>query len=217
MAVAAEAVQRWLPSGGSRPTAVDALTARERTRIVESIFERFGEEDYFGEPVSHLEHALQCAALAAEAGHDEDVVVAALLHDIGHICAPEDALHMDTDGGPDVGIVDHESIGGDFLKLLGFSQRVCLLVESHVPAKRYLVSVDREYHDGLAEDSRRSLMFQGGMMNEQEVAEFCADSELRDLKLEFRTWDEKGKNPGAETPPLEFFMPMVERHLASFA
>ena len=64
MAVAAEAVQRWLPSGGTRPTAVDALTARERTHIVESIFERFGEEDYFGEPVSHLEHALQCAALA---------------------------------------------------------------------------------------------------------------------------------------------------------
>ena len=83
----------------------------------------------------------------------------------------------------------------------------------NVPAKRYLVSVDQEFHDGLADDSRRSLMFQGGVMTREEVAEFSSDAELRDLKLEFRTWDEKGKAPGAKTPPLEFFMPMVERHL----
>ena len=57
------------------------------------------------EPVSHLEHALQCASLAHAADHGEETIVAVPLHDIGHICA-EDAPHMDTDGGMDVGVVD---------------------------------------------------------------------------------------------------------------
>ena len=214
VAIANEAVAPWLPKGHT-VRMIDTLSLNERVQIIESIFERFGKEDYFGEPVTHLEHALQCAALADAAGHDDEVIIAALLHDIGHICAPKDAQHMDTDGGPDVGVVDHEFIGGDFLKLLGFSDRVTTLVESHVPAKRYLVSTDEKYHNGLADDSRRSLEFQGGLMTKKEVEEFSADVELRDLKLEFRSWDEKGKVPGASTPSLGYFIPMVERHLKS--
>ena len=182
--------------------------------ILRDSFASSGNQPYFGEPVTHEEHALQCATLAEAAGYGEDVIVAALLHDIGHICAPEGHPHMNTDGGPDVGVVDHETVGKDLLELLGCSTFVTELVESHVPSKRYLVSVDEEYKANLAEDSKRSLTFQGGFMSKEELQSFDAQNpELREVKIMFRSWDEKGKQPGTWTPPIEHFLPMVERHL----
>ncbi|NNF15864.1 MAG: HD domain-containing protein [Gammaproteobacteria bacterium] len=41
------------------------------------------ENDYGGFPVDRLQHCLQTANLAAEAGEDDEYVVCALLHDIG--------------------------------------------------------------------------------------------------------------------------------------
>ena len=87
-----------------------------------------------GEKVSQLEHMVQSAQIAAHNGFDDDVVLAAFLHDIGHICVsafPSNSM----DG---FGIVDHEKIGADYLRNERFSQKVAKLVESHVAAKRYL-------------------------------------------------------------------------------
>jgi len=182
--------------------------------VIKESFEQLGKEPYFGEPVTHEEHALQCATLAEQAGMPTDVVVAAFLHDIGHICASDDAPHMNTDGGPDVGVVDHETVGRELLQVLGFSSYVTELVESHVPSKRYLVSVDKEYERNLAQDSRRSLTFQGGVMSSEEVVEFDnLSKETKALYLQFREWDEQGKQPGVDTKPIEHYYPMVERHL----
>ena len=192
----------------SNPVNVDIAMS-----IISQSFSSSGSEPYFGEPVTHEEHALQCATLAQTAGFNEDVIVAAFLHDIGHICAPDDAPHMDTDGGKDVGVVDHESIGKELLQLLGFSTFVTDLVESHVPSKRYLVSIDKEYRSGLAEDSKRSLIFQGGIMTKDEVQNYESDPEMLDIKTMFRTWDDEGKKENAYTPPIEHFLPMVKRHL----
>ena len=169
--------------GADRPSSAP-LPVEEALAVIEMTFDEYGAEPYFGEPVTHLEHALQCAYHAEMDGYAGDVVVAALLHDIGHICAPDDAPHMDWDGGPDVGIVDHETVGGEFMRLLGFSDFVKELVESHVPAKRYLVAVDEDYAAGLAEDSKRSLMFQGGVMGQEEARAFESEGDaVRDLSL----------------------------------
>ena len=110
---------------------------------------------YFGEPVTHLEHALQCAMLAEQEHMPDAVVVAALLHDIGHLSAPDTAPHMDTDGGPDVGVVDHELVGAVWVRMRGFSEEVADLVESHVPTKRFLVTTNATYRGILAADSIR--------------------------------------------------------------
>ena len=64
--------------------------------IVDEICELFatkGHAAYIGEPVSQLEHALQSAYHAEQAGADDELVVAALLHDVGHLITklPEDA------------------------------------------------------------------------------------------------------------------------------
>src|SRR5258708_793551 len=85
---------------------------------------------YFGEPITQLEHALQSAQLAREAGCDEELILAALLHDVGHL-VPE--AHRE-----EVGVVDHDQVGAVYLRDRGFSARVVALVEGHVEAKRYL-------------------------------------------------------------------------------
>src|SRR4051794_33510456 len=84
---------------------------------------------YIGEAVSQLEHALQCAALARDAGGSHALVLAALLHDVGHLCAAESAPRMQG-----LGVLEHERVGGEYLRDAGFADEVCRLVAGHVAA-----------------------------------------------------------------------------------
>ena len=86
--------------------------------------------DYIGEPVSQLEHALQCAALARAARAPAHEVLAALFHDIGHLIAPAGSAEM-----AGLGIVDHEGLGAAWLRALGFDPRVCALVVQGGPMR----------------------------------------------------------------------------------
>jgi putative nucleotidyltransferase with HDIG domain len=123
-----------------------------------------GQGDYLGEKVTQLEHSLQCAHLAAqsaEQGHDMEVVLAALLHDVGRfIPAAEKMGKMVTQDGRYIGRQSHEILGEAYLRQIGFSDKVCQLVGAHVIAKRYLVTTDQRYYDGLSETSKRTLKFQ---------------------------------------------------------
>ena len=49
------------------------------------LFARKGGRAYEGEGVTQLEHALQTAARAEDAGASPALVTAALLHDLGHM------------------------------------------------------------------------------------------------------------------------------------
>ncbi len=158
-------------------------------------FEKYGDQPYFGEAVSQLQHACQAAELAQNAGCDDEVVLAAFLHDIGHLCS-EDGEQM-----ADYGTIDHEKLGADYLREKGFSETVCKLVAAHVPAKRYLTFVSEDYYNTLSEASKQTLAFQGGMMSEAE-AELFEDDPLFPLYIRMRMWDEAAKNP--ETPPFDY-------------
>src|SRR6201990_2949898 len=85
-----------------------------------SLYEKHGDEDYIGEPVSQLEHMSQAAALAEAEGYDDEVILAAFFHDIGHLCA-EKGEGESMDG---MGNVDHEKLGADYLVKHGFSERI---------------------------------------------------------------------------------------------
>ncbi|WP_460122129.1 phosphonate degradation HD-domain oxygenase [Pseudomonas sp. H3_G09] len=150
------------------------------------LYERFGASDYIGEPVSQLEHMSQAAALAMAEGCDDEVVLAAFFHDIGHLCA-EGAENM---GG--YGVVSHERLGADYLREAGFSERLARLVEYHVQAKRYLTLREPGYYARLSEASRRTLEYQGGVMSAAEADAFEADP-LCALSLRMRRWDELAK------------------------
>jgi putative nucleotidyltransferase with HDIG domain len=171
-----------------------------------SLLQAASDRGYIGEPVSQLEHALQGAALASRTGDDE-LVLAALLHDIGHLCAPEDAPQMEG-----LGILKHEDLGAEYLRARGFSPRVCALVAGHVPAKRYLAR-GANYAQKLSGASAETLKFQGGVMSDAEAQAFERDPLFKD-KLQLRSWDEQAKRPDWQVPDLASYAPMFARHLA---
>lgn len=100
---------------------------------------------------------------------DEEFVLAALFHDIGHILGLEAFLEMEMDN---CGILDHETIGAQFLYSLGFSYHCCQLVRNHVQAKRYLCYKNPDYYNELSEASKTTLRFQGGPMSAEEGRAF---------------------------------------------
>ena len=162
---------------------------RNAQQVVEEVFglyQQYGADDYIGEPVSQIEHMSQAAQLALAQGYDDDVVLAAFFHDIGHICA-KTANNM---GG--YGVISHELLGARYLRDQGFSERIAKLVEYHVQAKRYLTLRQPGYYALLSEASLRTLGYQGGVMSDAEADAFEQDP-LCALSLRMRVWDEQAK------------------------
>ncbi|MCF5663433.1 phosphonate degradation HD-domain oxygenase [Pseudomonas marginalis] len=158
------------------------------------LYEQYGTADYIGEPVSQLEHMSQAAQLAMAEGVDDEVVLAAFFHDIGHLCG-QGGENMDG-----YGVVSHERLGADYLRRAGFSERMAKLVEYHVQAKRYLTFVQPDYYARLSEASRRTLVYQGGVMSAEEARAFEQDP-LCAVSLRMRHWDEQAK--GVNVPVLD--------------
>ena len=172
---------------------------------IRAAFAKRGHEGY-GEGVSQLEHALQCAVFAERAGASEPLIVATLLHDIGHM------LHDLPADIADAGIdTQHESLGSAWLSQ-HFGPEVSEPVRLHVAAKRYLSASEAGYFDVLSEASKLSLRLQGGPMNAQEQANFGAERFHKDA-VALRRWDDEGKVVGMKTPDLRHFEPMIERSL----
>ncbi len=175
------------------------------------LYEKYGNEDYIGEPVSQIEHMSQCAQLAMDGGYDDEVVLAAFFHDIGHICVSRNKDNT-MDG---YGTKSHEKIGADFLREKGFPESIAKLVENHVQAKRYLTFRRPEYFNNLSEASKKTLVFQGGKMNEQEALVFESDP-LFEVSIKMRQWDEQAKEINVALVDLEKIKARALRVLASF-
>lgn len=173
-----------------------------------SLYIQFGENDYIGEPVSQLEHMCQAAMIAMKENADEEMVLAAFFHDIGHLC--EHIMPVAKMEG--VGIVDHESIGQQFLIANGFSERIGKLVAGHVQAKRYLTWKHPEYLQKLSPASLETLEHQGGVMTNEEAIAFENDP-LFHQHIQMRNWDDQAKQVGLSLPDLEFIKQMAIRHL----
>jgi phosphonate degradation associated HDIG domain protein len=168
------------------------------TMAVIDLFQRHGQSQYGGEAVTQLDHALQAAARAETEGATPSLIVAALVHDIGHL------LHELPDDAPDHGIDDHhERLGARWLERR-FSPAVVEPVRLHVAAKRYLCAVDAKYQSELSEPSRISLALQGGPMTADEIREFEQGPFANDA-VRLRRWDEAAKDPEYVTPPIEHF------------
>jgi putative nucleotidyltransferase with HDIG domain len=151
---------------------------------------------------------IQCATLALEQHSDEEVVLGALLHDIGHLLKHE----MPTEDMGGFGVVNHEGIGARYLKEKGFSDRVCAMVEMHVQAKRYLVATDPSYQEKLSEASWQTLNWQGGPMSNDEIEAFRKQLYFDDI-IKVRLWDEQAKERGRALPSLSYFRKMIHEYL----
>ena len=174
-----------------------------------NLYKKYGSNEYAGEKVTQQEHMVQAAQLARQGGFDNELILAAFLHDIGHICA---AAYTDNTMGR-FGIINHEKIGAQFLRKRGFAERIVRLVENHVSAKRYLTFKYPEYFNGLSEASKKTLEYQGGSMNADEAILFEQDELFVDF-IEMRQWDELAKEENIPTEiSLDDFRQLLADHL----
>jgi phosphonate degradation associated HDIG domain protein len=162
------------------------------------LFERRGRDAYFGESVSILEHSLQAAWFAKESGAEPHLVVAALLHDIGHLLhgLPEDIAKKDVDGR-------HEVVGEMWLRSR-FGPVVSEPVRLHVDAKRYLCSVEPEYLAKLSPSSLQSLRLQGGAFSKDRARDFEQNPHFEDA-VALRRWDDKAKSIALVVPEIRAY------------
>ncbi|WP_426571155.1 HD domain-containing protein [Aquihabitans sp. McL0605] len=169
--------------------------------------------DPYDEEVSQLDHALQTAALAVADGATDELVAAALLHDVGHLLDLRDRNHHDHRDLDDAVDLHHEARGARWLAPV-FPPAVTGPIALHVAAKRYRCAVEPTYHQGLSAGSTASLERQGGPMAADEVAAF----EKRPTHLDavrLRAWDDGGKVDGLAIPPLATYVPLLERVAAA--
>jgi len=173
---------------------------------IQALFEERGHEQYDGECVTQLAHALQAAHLAEQQGADSALISAALLHDIGHL------LHDFGDTPSKQGLDDvHQYRCLPFLRAL-FGPATLEPISLHVDAKRFLCAREPAYHDALSVDSKRSLQLQGGIFDAVQADAFAALPYAADA-VRLRRWDDTAKSPDAQVPPLAHFM----RHLEAAA
>jgi len=160
----------------------------------------------YGEAVTQEEHALQCAALARAAGADDELVVAALLHDIGHLLAPP---RGDAPPVRETPSDHHGGSGAAFLRVL-LPERVAWIVEHHVVAKRYLCAAEPTYVSGLSPASVRSLAAQGGQLDVAGCRRLHAHPWFPDA-IRLRRWDDLAKAPFARVPRFAAYAETLER------
>jgi [1-hydroxy-2-(trimethylamino)ethyl]phosphonate dioxygenase len=151
-----------------------------------AVYEVLG-DGHYDEAVSQRQHAAQTAALARSAGASEALVVAALLHDLGHLLGGE------PESGPRERDMRHEVVASRFLGRW-FGPEVTQPIRHHVAAKRYLCATEPGYHATLSPASVRSLELQGGVMSDAEVDEFERLPGAADAAM-LRRWDDLAKDP----------------------
>jgi len=183
--------------------------ADKAVTTIMDMFAKAGTFDYIGEPISQAQHALQAAELAQRAGAPADVILAALLHDVGHMVG---AMDPKLPAMSDVGTMNHEAVGANFLRSLGLSEKICQLVLRHVDAKRYLCFMNKGYFAKLSEASKKTLSYQGGPMDEAEAARFDDDPLKRTIIL-MRTWDEAAKRVNWTGPQLVAYADILRQHV----
>ena len=204
-------------------------TIEEKVNLVFSLFDKFGSQDYIGEPVSQTEHMVQAAMQAEKDGQSDEVILASLLHDIGHLVifdhqeeqhntpnnnnSNNNKANITTMGK--VGVKNHEKVGADYLRKLDIPYPIPELVEGHVQAKRYLTCINPEYHECLSSASRKSLQFQGGPMTHMESIVFKKNP-LFQTFLDMRRYDDAAKETNIKIKDLQYYKEKLTKLLQQY-
>ena len=186
------------------------LTVKEVVDKIFSYYETYGNQDYIGEPVTQIEHMVQGAMFAEKDNRKPEIVLAMLLHDIGHLLEFE--VKDESEKMGDLGVMHHESKGRLFLENLGIPYPIPNLVENHVKVKRYLVGKNKIYYEKLSEASKQTLTYQGGPMTPEEIEEFEQDP-IFEMSLLVRKYDEMSKVPDMKIKSLDYYRGYLTSYL----
>ena len=187
---------------------VTDLNATNIVDFIGSIFEKRGDEEYLGEPVTMGQHMLQGATMAEKSREPDEIIIGALLHDIGHFTSEFGTFSME-----DTEDRYHEDAGAAVLEQF-FPKVITDCCRHHVAAKRYLCATDPEYFQKLSTASIHSLNLQGGPMSEVEIKDFEKNPNLKKI-LKVRLYDDAGKIPDMITPSFWHFAPLVQKMVDS--
>jgi predicted HD phosphohydrolase len=179
-------------------------------QIIEEIlgaYETGGDLDY-GENISMREHMLQTACLAEQGGNEERIIVAALLHDYGHLVCDQ-PNNIFAEGSDNF----HETVGARALESW-FDEGIVGAIRLHVDAKRYLCAANPKYLAKLSDASITTLGVQGGPMNREEMVGF-REQVGYEMALTIRVYDDLGKEPRMLRPKLPHYVPMLRRCLSA--
>ena len=188
----------------------EATDQNEVVHAILALFGQRGERRYGTEAVTQTEHALQAAQLAAQSGAASPLIAAALLHDIGHLLdetSTEASRSLDS-------LDDRHEVRGQLWLSEHFTEEVTEPIRLHVPAKRYLCSVDPAYAKELSPTSYQSFLDQGGRMSNGELEAFAAEKHC-DVALQLRRWDDQAKVANLPTPPIEDYVDHLRTALAT--
>jgi len=176
----------------------NSLTRDTVVDFIFDLFSRRGAQAYMGEPISMAQHMEQSAACAVAEGASDDLVIAALLHDIGHFVGdfPIDSLENGIDNL-------HEEAGAKFLEAF-YPASVTEPIRLHVAAKKYLCAVDEQYFACLSAASVQSLQVQGGPMTQAEIETF-ESSPYHQSAVQVRRYDDDGKVAGLDIKPVQAY------------
>lgn len=187
---------------------VTDLNATNIVDFIGSIFEKRGDEEYLGEPVTMGQHMLQGATMAEQSREPDEIIIGTLLHDIGHFTSEFGTFSME-----DTEDRYHEDAGAAVLEQF-FPKVITDCCRHHVAAKRYLCATDPEYFQKLSTASIHSLNLQGGPMSEAELKDFEKNPNLKKI-LKVRLYDDAGKIPDMITPSFWHFAPLVQKMVDS--
>lgn len=179
------------------------ITLNDVNEVIE-LYEKYGSRDYIKENITQIEHAIQAAMSAEENGDDVEMILAALLHDIGHLIE----INSKEKQMVDLGVINHEIVGRDYLLSKGFGQKIANLVGNHVKAKRYLITKFPQYYQKLSEASKQTFKFQKGLMNNEELREFKNDVWFVE-SLQIRGYDDQAKFKDIKIKPLSYYREMM--------
>ena len=177
------------------PRAPGDLRHRAPTTLADlfSLYEVHGQRT-FGDDVTVLEHALQCADLAVSDGATDELIVAALFHDVGWFVADEDSR--------DRLVTDHHAAAGARILDPLFGAAAAQPEALHVTAKRWRCTIEPDYFDELSEGSKITFIAQGGPLGTDERASFEAHPGFV-TAMALRSWDERAKVRGRSVAGLE--------------
>ncbi|CAD5122043.1 DgyrCDS10495 [Dimorphilus gyrociliatus] len=168
-------------------------STEEKVANIFGLYEKYGTENYIG----------------------EKTILAAFLHDIGHLIGQDDSNFKPMITGEiRLGAKRHEEIGADFLENLGLTNSFTSIIRHHVNAKRYLCYKNMTYFKKLSDASKMTLEHQGGKMTGPEAEEFEKHPKFNSI-LKMRGWDEEAKVVGMKIDPLHKYQRLMINYLSS--